>query len=841
MIDFASIFTKFEQQLKTNTQNLIQVAKELAELDISQNRDLWYKALAVCRVAKQQNILQEDIFFKLASKMFELPAMQYSSIVLDDQNYEHWFKSSLELCESLVEHGYLQANTFLFNLYNKTRDTFTNVPLAKQYLNQAYLNNSPQGKAYYAKALLYGELGFDKDTELGIKYLTELSANNDSLAIFYLCNYRFNTCESAQSAWEVLQEFGIEVIKNTEANYNLADFYLREAQDKLALEVLDQGIQKNLIFSKYLKGMLCINGRFNELGCSLEVGFDLLKQAFEQGVLLSGHVLAMNYLYPELPEYENKQLGMYYLDLCAKYNVSESLVSIALELLKNESEVDTLQVFRYLDQAIENDSTKACLEKAIILLDGQIVEKDSQQAKVLLEKAGELGSMEALFHLGYAYHTGQIEPQADYQKALHYFEIAAQGNLLYAIEYSGRYYSEGYATEIDLEKAISYFQRAVQDFGSDYARVELASVYLRLEENQQNIANALELLQQALDNQYWYAAYRLGVIYEDGLLGEPDMQKAFSYYELAGSKDIPEAVYQTARFNRYGIAAQADEVLALNQFHKALELGYVDANVDIALAYEEGTCGLEISIPTALNYMLQAAEVGIAYAQYKVGYYYLYGDKELASDVDKGIYWLELAIEQGSALAMLTLGDFYLYGYGSEQNYDKAFAYYKKAEELNWISEGIGVCYQFGIGTVVDEKAAFDYYKQASERQYTAATSRLAQAYFFGIGCEQDKTQAFKYFKQIADQGMVEAMDYLGPMLLKGEGCQKDPQQAITYLRQAAQAGYNVSQYVLGNCYLQGLGVEQSDELALQWYQSAAENGNEEAQKIIGGPRKRRR
>lgn len=840
MIDFLSIYHRFEQELKANAQTLIEVAKELSELKDLQNRDSWYKALAVCIQAKEQGVLQHEFFSQVSAKMFDVTSMQFSSIMLDQSNYEQWFNLSVELCEALLETGNIHANTFLFSLYSKTRYTYINVQLAQNYLIAGFQKGDLNAKAYYGKALLTGDLIIDKDTSLGEQYLSELVQENHPLGIFFLCNYKFNNCNSAQEALEVLESFGIDVLQDTESNYNLADYYLREAQDQTALNILEHGVAKNLVFSKYLKGMVCINGRFLELGCSVEQGYELLRQAFEQGIFLSGHVLAMNYLYPQNPEFENKELGMFYLELCSKYNVNESLVCLALELLSNQTPESTQKALEYLDRAIDNGSAKAYLEKAILILEGEVLEKDQQLAITLLEKAVDLGSVQALFQFGFAYHNTQIYAEDAFQKALHYFELAAELGHLDALEYSARYYSQGVGVEIDLQKSIAYYQQAIDIHDSNFSKVELATLYFENQGNEQEINMALELLFNAIDKEYWYAAYRLGTLYESDLLAEPDMEKAFEFYQLAASYDISAAVYQVARFNRYGLAGQSDEVLALSQFHHALELGLVDANVDIALAYEEGTCGVEQDFEKALEYMLQGANAGIAYAQYKVGYYYLYGSDTLQADVELGKYWLEQAVEQASALAMLTLGDFYLYGY-DQDSYHKAFSYYDKAKDLGWISEGIGVCCQFGIGTEVDEKQAFNYYKQASERQYAAATSRLAQAYFFGIGCQEDKEQAFHYFKELADQGMVEAMDYLGPMLLKGEGCQKDPELAVFYLQQAAEQQYNTSQYVLGNCYLQGLGVEQSDEIALQWYQSAAENGNEEASKIIGGPRKRRR
>jgi len=162
--------------------------------------------------------------------------------------------------------------------------------------------------------------------------------------------------------------------------------------------------------------------------------------------------------------------------------------------------------------------------------------------------------------------------------------------------------------------------------------------------------------------------------------------------------------------------------------------------VDLALAYEEGSGGVEENAVKAVEYMTTAAEIGFSYAQYKLGCYYLYA-YGLEKDLELAKYWLEKARENGSALAMLTLGDYYLYGYEEDQPYDLAFPYYEEAEQRGYVSEGLGICYQFAIGVERDEKKAFQFYKIAVERGYDAAYFRLGLCYYYAIGTEEDNGQ----------------------------------------------------------------------------------------------------
>ena len=75
--------------------------------------------------------------------------------------------------------------------------------------------------------------------------------------------------------------------------------------------------------------------------------------------------------------------------------------------------------------------------------------------------------------------------------------------------------------------------------------------------------------------------------------------------------------------------------------------------------------------------------------------------------------WYEKAEANEIPMAMLRMGEYYLYDYDSLNESEKAFAYFKKAAEYEWYSEGLGICYETVSYTHLEQQQA-DYRKNTS-------------------------------------------------------------------------------------------------------------------------------
>lgn len=799
----------------------------------------WCRAHAICQLGYQIGA-KEQILKDLYVQLYQDSWLLHSAMYLDDADYAEWFETAKELNDLFIKDGFFEAYSQQYELLTTARVGYCDFEAAKDYLRQGLLINNPACMALSGFELYSGLNGSDRNPEKALELLEEAKEKGFKDAELYLANIAYSAIETAEQATLFFKQFEHLLFEEHKGLYMVADYYLKIDDLGNALKYLNLGVANGSKHCLYLRGLHTVNGHFSPFDLSLEQGKADLEEAFDYGVLYAGFALGYVALYPKSAIAPDIDLAISYFKRAAQYDLAEANYELGLISIYRENYQDIDAAMLYLERAMAKNFTRAFSEKANLFLEHPEVVKDVAKGKELLQHALELGDDFAPFRLGLGYQNGEFLDEPDYQKALDFFELALSRDHSQALELAARYHKYGYAGDPQPEKTVAYYQRAIDQFDSNYSRVELA---ICLEQGfgvAQDYLAAETLLQQALNKDYPYAALRLGYLYEEGVFGEPDYDQAFEFFKIAADVEIPEAIYQLARCYRYGIGCAEDGKTAIQLFKKALEFGYLDADVDLALAYEDGYGGLEESLEKAFEHLTKAAQNEIAYAQYKLGGYYAYGFLGTV-DWEEGKKWFEKSVANGSPLAALALGDYYLYDLNGENNYDEAIKYYTIAEEKGFVSEGIGVCYQFGVGVENDDQKAFQYYTLAADRGYDAGVFRLGLSYYFGNGTAQDRIEAFYYLKQVADRGNNDAATYVGLMLLKGDGAEKNAEEAIEYLKQAAAANFEVAQYELANCYLKGEGVAENEDLALEWYQKAAENGSEEAQKIVGTPRKRRK
>ena len=93
----------------------------------------------------------------------------------------------------------------------------------------------------------------------------------------------------------------------------------------------------------------------------------------------------------------------------------------------------------------------------------------------------------------------------------------------------GEMYMCGYVVPLDLEKALEWTQKAVQqDIPRAKSNLALLCLYGHVVER--DLDKAFELMCEAAEQGYDYAQAMLGVFYELGLGTEPDSEKAFEWY-----------------------------------------------------------------------------------------------------------------------------------------------------------------------------------------------------------------------------------------------------------------------------------------------------------------------
>ena len=188
--------------------------------------------------------------------------------------------------------------------------------------------------------------------------------------------------------------------------------------------------------------------------------------------------------------YEIEKGENYYLkDPVTAASIYSNVIDDDFEMEPDEEDAEELTEFRAAQaQAMNN--------LAVLHLTGYGVNFDPDKARELLEDAADLLNTSALCNL-----AAMAEDEEDYVKAAElYKEAALLGDAKGLSEYA-ELLMKGRGVEKDLRKAFGYFLKASQEPGGE-------SAY-----------------------------YFLGLYYEEGLLGEKDMEKAGYYYELGADND----------------------------------------------------------------------------------------------------------------------------------------------------------------------------------------------------------------------------------------------------------------------------------------------------------------
>ncbi|MGF6156118.1 TPR repeat protein [Ensifer sp. KUDG1] len=124
--------------------------------------------------------------------------------------------------------------------------------------------------------------------------------------------------------------------------------------------------------------------------------------------------------------------------------------------------------------------------------------------------------------------------------------------------------------------------------------------------------------------------------------------------------------------------------------------------------------------------------------------------------------------ERGNVAAQNMVGSLYSYGRGVEQDYSKAFQWFKRAADQGDLSAQYAVSqsYETGRGVEQDIQAAVHWLRKAAEGGFSLAQLSLAHHYREGVGVPKDPEQASHWEARSeqdpANQIIGEALDRIG-------------------------------------------------------------------------------
>lgn len=189
--------------------------------------------------------------------------------------------------------------------------------------------------------------------------------------------------------------------------------------------------------------------------------------------------------------------------------------------------------------------------------------------------------------------------------------------------------------------------------------------------------------------------------------------------------------------------------------------------------------------------------------------------------IPKALELFQAEAEKGNVLALFDLGKMYRNGLLGEDKIPKADEYFQKtlqgfleieptAKRLKpYVQYRIGKMFALGYGTEQDYTKAFWWFKISADQDNAHACYETAKMLRDGIDIEKDEEQAEIYFRKayngfykIANDSPDDKILYrLGVMTFCGTGCDVDRDLGIEYIKQSAELGNEYAQAFLENSH----------------------------------------
>lgn len=401
---------------------------------------------------------------------------------------------------------------------------------------------------------------------------------------------------------------------------------------------------------------------------------------------------------------------------------------------------------------------------------------------MLLQKAADAGSLDAMYELSDCYCDG-----------------------------------EGVGKNMDL--AISWLTKAA-DLGLMKAQTTLGMLYMSgIEGHEQNYAISEKYLTMAAERGFPKAQVALSYLY----IGMEEYGKALMWSRKAAELEN-EAYSVLGQIYLEGLGVDKNEKEGLKYYEKAANGGDADAQNIVGNLFSNKNFGW-YNLDNAFKYYQMAAAQNHLYGMFNYGLCYVTGDG-CNIDILQANEWIGKAAEAGCVEAQEWLAN----NEGiNEESTDDTYDWTGMTpdDEINYANEAL---------TNNDESKAKEsvaILKKYANLDEPRAQFNLALCYHFGYGIKQNYQVAASWFNKSAKLGFAPSMYQLGEKYEEGHGCTVDMTEAAKWYRKAANLGMPEAQFRLGLCYINGTGVVGNRQKGIDFIKKAAEQNLTGAQTWI--------
>ena len=143
----------------------------------------------------------------------------------------------------------------------------------------------------------------------------------------------------------------------------------------------------------------------------------------------------------------------------------------------------------------ENGDSDAIVDLGRLYTEGNVVERDVEQAFELFKRASEQDNARGQYLLGYSYLEGDVE--LDYEKAFELFKKASEADVVPAMARLGSMYFYGIGCEQDYHQAVYWLTKCIEN--EEYADADtLAACYEFGYGVEKDVEKAIELYKSVI-------------------------------------------------------------------------------------------------------------------------------------------------------------------------------------------------------------------------------------------------------------------------------------------------------------------------------------------------------
>nr|WP_319383069.1 tetratricopeptide repeat protein [uncultured Roseibium sp.] len=368
-------------------------------------------------------------------------------------------------------------------------------------------------------------------------------------------------------------------------------------------------------------------------------------------------------------------------------------------------------------------------------------------------------------------------------------EISANAGSATAARWLGEHYNgREKKARYDPEKALHWFERAAE-LGSVDALYEIGDLHLYASIEGHTYKTAHDFYRRAAEGGHIGAMHQLAVLLEFGLGTDKDLAASERWFrKVIELSDEATGLNLTLLYFAHPEDFSAEKVSgSIEDIKRLAGEGDLYAMYALASAHLAGE-PVPKDVDKGLSIYFELAEKEPYFAHEILGEIYLSGES-VEPDYEKALDHFRKAIKAGNTSAHYHLAEMREYGLGVEQDYSKAAYQYSKSIDAKHFGglTNLGILHRDGAGVEQDHEEAIRLFRRAEELEIRGGAANIGWMQLHGLGLPKDASEGLALIEAAADEEDAYGAYYLAKLLEEGDIVAQDRGRALELYGIAAE------------------------------------------------------